>query len=200
LAPDADTAILPAENSAIKQTERSSTEPGLADDELLHAGTIFRVVRRNWTLPDGRRGTKECVLHPGAVAVVPLLDDDRVCLIRNHRVTVEQTLIEIPAGTLEAGEAPEVCAARELQEETGYTADTLERLATLFMSPGILHERMHVFVATGLRAGATDLQAGEEIENLVLPWHEAVAMVERGEIVDGKTVAALLLVDRRRKH
>jgi ADP-ribose pyrophosphatase len=172
----------------------------VADDELIYSARVFRVVRRRYSLADGSGAEKECILHPGAVAIVPLTDDGRVCLIRNHRVTVERTLIEVPAGTLEPGEDPAVCAARELEEETGYTAGKLEKLTSFFMSPGILNERMHVFLATSLRAGPTQLQPGEEIENHLVPWNEALALVERGEIEDGKTVAALLYADRFRRR
>jgi ADP-ribose pyrophosphatase len=171
----------------------------MADDELIYSARVFRVVRRRYALADGRPAERECVLHPGAVAIVPVTTDGRVCLIRNHRIAVERTLIEIPAGTLESGEEPAVCAARELEEETGYTAGRLEKLTSFFMSPGILNERMHVFLATDLQPGPTRLQAGEEIENYLVPWREALAMVERGEIEDGKTVAALLFVDAFRR-
>lgn len=171
----------------------------MVEDELIYAARIFRVVRRRFRLADGRPAERECVLHPGAVAIVPLVDADRLCLIRNHRITVERTLVEVPAGTLEAGEDPAVCAARELEEETGYTAGKLEKLASLVMSPGILSERIHVFQATDLRPGPTRREATEEIDNLVVAWDEALAMIDRGEIEDGKTIAALLFADRRRR-
>lgn len=172
----------------------------MPDDELLLASKIFRVVRRRYTSADGRPLARDCVLHPGAVAIVPLVDADRVCLIRNHRVTVERTLIEIPAGTLELGEDPDVCAARELEEETGYTAGRIEKLTTFYLSPGILNERMHVYLATDLRPGPAHREANEEIDNLVVGWDEALAMIGRGEIEDGKTTAALLWVDRFRRR
>lgn len=171
----------------------------MSDDELIYAARIFRVVRRRYRLADGRAAERECVLHPGAVAIVPLVDSDRVCLIRNHRITIERTLTEVPAGTLEAGEDPAACAARELEEETGFTAGKLEKLTSLVMSPGILNERIHVFLATDLRPGPTHREATEEIENLVVAWDDALAMIDRGEIEDGKTVAALLLAHRLRR-
>ena len=171
----------------------------MAEDELIYSARVFRVVRRRYALADGRPAERECILHPGAVAIVPITDDGRVCLIRNHRIAVERTLIEIPAGTLEPGEDPLVCAVRELEEETGYTAGKLEKLTSFLMSPGILNERMHLYLATSLRPGPSQLQDGEEIENCLLPWNEALAMVERGEIEDGKTIAALLFADAFRK-
>ncbi len=139
---------------------------------------------------------RQVVLHPGAVAIIPLLDADRVCLIRNFRVAVGKTLVELPAGTLEPGEPPLETAKRELQEETGYVAETWQELPGFYMSPGILNERMHLFVATGLTAGKTAREAGEEIENLVVPWSEAVAMAVRGEIEDAKSLVGILQWDR----
>ena len=150
-------------------------------------------------LPDGRENSREVIEHPGAVAIVPLVDDDHVCLIRNFRLAIERWLLEIPAGTLEPGEDPAVTARRELAEETGYTAETITPLCQLVFSPGILHERMHIYVATGLSPGPTRLEFGEQIAAQVTPLAEALAMIERGEVEDAKTVAALLLLDRRRR-
>jgi ADP-ribose pyrophosphatase len=112
-------------------------------------------------------------------------------------VAVGETLIELPAGTLDhPGEEPLECARRELAEETGYRAARLEKLIDFFVSPGILRERMHLFLATELTPGTTDLDAGEQIEKLVVPWHEALAMVHDGRIHDAKTLVSLLYYDR----
>lgn len=156
----------------------------------------FRVERRTQTLQDGSLHMREVVIHPGAVTILPLLDDGRVCLIRNVRVAVGETLIELPAGTLEPNEDPAKTAHRELIEETGFRADRVEKLCEFFMSPGILNERMHVFLATGLTAGAAALEAGEQIEPVLVPLPDALRMIERGEIQDAKTIAALLYYDR----
>ena len=169
-----------------------------SDDEILLETSRFRVVRRRRRTAGGKVVTRETVQHPGAAAILPLFDDGRVCLVRNYRIAVKQTLIELPAGTLDPGESPATTAARELAEETGYTAARLEPLAELLMSPGILNERMHVFLATGLTSGNASPEPGEEIETLIVPWEEALAMIDDGRIQDAKTVAALLLYDRRR--
>jgi len=132
------------------------------------------------------------------VAIVPLLADGSVCLIRNFRVSVQQTLIELPAGTLEPSETPEQTARRELQEETGYRARRIYPLRAFYLSPGILDERMHVFVAEDLEAVGTAREPGEQIENLIVPWSEALRMVHAGEIQDAKTIAGLLLLDQQR--
>jgi ADP-ribose pyrophosphatase len=170
-----------------------------AEPEVLYVAPRFRVVRRFQQTADGARHERQIVDHAGAVAIVPIVGADRVCLIRNYRVAVGETLWEIPAGTLEPHEPPLENARRELIEETGYRCDRLEKFGELWMSPGILNERMHLFVATGLVAGPTALEAGEEIESVVIPWDEALAMIDRGEIRDAKTVAGLLAYDRIRR-
>jgi ADP-ribose pyrophosphatase len=167
------------------------------EPEILLETRRFRVLRRRQRLPDGRENVREVIEHPGAVAIVPVLDDERVCLIRNYRLAVDCWLLEIPAGTVEPGEDPRTTAARELAEETGYTARAIEPLCQMLFSPGILRERMHMFVASGLEAGATRLEAGEQIETHIMRLADALAMIERGEVEDAKTVAALLLYDRR---
>jgi ADP-ribose pyrophosphatase len=158
----------------------------------------FTVVRESYPTSRGGERTREIVRHPGAVVILPLLDGGRVCLIRNFRVSVKQTLIELPAGTLEPPEEPIVTAERELAEETGYRAAKLRELHAFYLSPGILDEQMHLFLATGLTAGETAREAGEEIENLVLPWEEAVQMAVDGRIQDAKSIVGLLLADRLR--
>jgi ADP-ribose pyrophosphatase len=159
----------------------------------------FRVVEETVRREDGRIASCQYVVHPGSVAILPMVDDDHVCLIRNRRLTVQATIIEIPAGTREPGEPPLECARRELEEETGYRAESWEKLAEFYASPGILSERMHVFLARDLTPGDPRREANEEIDNLVVTWDEALAMLDGGEIVDGKTIIAMLTYDRRRK-
>jgi ADP-ribose pyrophosphatase len=150
------------------------------------------VERVTQTTPDGTEHSKEIVRHPGAVTLLPLLDDGRVCFVQNYRVSVGQTLIELPAGTLEPGEDPAVAARRELAEETGYRAGRIEHLATFYMSPGILDERMVFYLATALTPGPMSLDAGEDIQPLVTTWSEAIAMVHDGRIRDAKSMLGLL--------
>jgi ADP-ribose pyrophosphatase len=180
-------------NQRFASNRHMTSEP----EELL-ATRRFRVVRHTEIGRDGKPHVKETVQHPGAVAVLPLLDDGRVCLIRNRRVAVGKTLIELPAGTLEPGEPPATTAARELVEETGYRASSIEKLREFTMSPGILNERMHLYVARGLQPGPTALEGGEDIETLVVSWPEAMQMVFDGTIEDAKTLVGLLYYDRLR--
>jgi ADP-ribose pyrophosphatase len=148
----------------------------------------------------GQRRSREVVRHPGAVVLLPMVDDDHVCLIRNYRVSIGKTLIELPAGTLEPDEPPIVTAGRELLEETGFVAEQLELLHTYYPSPGIMDERMYLFVARRLTYAAPQRELGEEIDNLVVSWDEALALIDRREIHDAKTLAGLLLYDRWRRR
>jgi ADP-ribose pyrophosphatase len=129
------------------------------------------------------------------VVLLPLLDDGRVVLIHNFRITAEEHLIELPAGTLEPNEDPLAAAHRELAEETGYRAGRMERLAVFYSSPGILEERMHLYRATALVPGPTELQSDEEIDTLVTAWDDAMAMTRDGRIKDAKTLVGLLYHD-----
>ena len=170
------------------------------EPELLLTTSKFRVTRETVTAGAGKTKTREIVRHSGACVIVPLLDDGRVCLIRNWRIAVGKTLIELPAGTLEPPEPPHVAAERELMEETGYRAAKIEFLHAFFLSPGILDEKMHLYLASGLAAGETAREEGEEIENWLVPWDEAIAMIFRREIEDAKTIVGLWWVDRLRKE
>lgn len=167
--------------------------------QLRYEGLRFRVERVS-VHHGGRETQRDIIRHPGAVTIVPMVDHDRVCLIRNYRVAVGETLIELPAGTLEADEDPQITARRELEEETGYRARRWRFLREFFLSPGILDEKMRLFVASELEPGPPQREAGEQIENLILPWTEAMALVERGEIHDAKTMLGLLLYDQCRRE
>jgi len=158
----------------------------------------FSVVEKEVTRPDGASASVQYLKHPGSVAILPLVDDDHICLIRNRRLTVGETLIEIPAGTREPGEPPVETARRELIEETGYRTERLDELIAYYPSPGVLSEKMYVYVARELTPGEPAREANEEIDNLVVSWGDALAMIDRGEIDDGKTVMAILLWQRKR--
>jgi ADP-ribose diphosphatase len=158
----------------------------------------FSVVEVDRETSDGQMRTRAVVRHPGAVTVIPMIDDDHVCLIRNFRVSVDQTLIELPAGTLEPPEPPIQAAHRELREETGYQAGTMKELHSFYLSPGILDERMHLYVATDLKEVGAAREPGEEIENMIVTWDEALRMVDSCEIQDAKTIVGLLMYDRTR--
>lgn len=149
---------------------------------------------------DGTRD-REVVRHPGAVVVLAVLEEagaePRVVLIRNWRIALEGWSLELPAGTLEAGEDPRECAARELVEETGYRAATLEELARFYTSPGLSDEVMHAFVARGLTRVGQDLEDDERIEVEVVTVGECLAHLESGRLSDAKSMVAVLLAERR---
>ena len=166
---------------------------------VLFTGRRFRVVGVEETCTDGSTRRREVIEHPGSVVVVPLVSPSEVCLVEVVRVAVGRTLLELPAGTLDREESLADAALRELAEETGYRAASIDPAGEFWMSPGILRERMHLFVATGLVPGPQALEPGERIRPRVVRWDEAVAMCLDGRIDDAKTVAGILLVDARRR-
>src|SRR5262245_21016055 len=131
---------------------------------IVHVGRKIRVAVEEEVTPDGLLVRRDLVLHPGAVAILPLVESDRVCLLRNHRHTIGQTLWEIPAGTLEPGEPIESAAHRELAEETGYRAAELRLLHRFYPSPGVLDEVTHLFVAERLTPGEMSPEPCERLQ------------------------------------
>jgi ADP-ribose pyrophosphatase len=164
----------------------------------LYTGKIFDVVLERVTLPNGSVKDREIVRHPGAAAMVPLLDDGRVVLIKQYRHAVGEFVWEIPAGTLEPEEAPMACAKRELVEETGYEAASLEKLTEILPAPGYTDEHIHIFLATGLQAVDQRLEDDEVLELQPTVLETALAMVAQGEIRDAKTIAGLFLTSLKR--
>lgn len=158
-----------------------------------HEGKLFKVDVLTWTDEMGRSVTREVVRHPGAVTVVPVLDETRIILIRNHRIAVDQTLLELPAGKLEPGEEPEKAAQRELVEETGYACDQIRKIGEFYTSPGFADELMHAYLATGLTESHQRLEPGEAITVEVRALTEVLELIHTGGIRDGKTIAALLM-------
>jgi folate-binding protein YgfZ len=179
---------------------------GDREEEPVEPGTVllvakrFQVVRVSEPCADGSRRDREVVRHPGSVVVVPLVSPREVCLVEVVRVAVGRTLWELPAGTLDRIESLAEAARRELAEETGYRAGRIMPAGAFWMSPGILRERMHLFVAEDLVAGEQALEPGEQIRARVFAWDETLAMCLDGRIDDAKTIAALLLVDARRRQ
>ncbi|MFQ5699758.1 MAG: NUDIX hydrolase [Myxococcota bacterium] len=165
---------------------------------VLYEGAFLRLEVERVELPNGNRIELEIVHHPGAAAVVPFLDAERILMLRQYRHAAGGYLWEIPAGKLEPGEDPLECARRELEEETGYRTGRIERVGSLLTTPGFSDERIHLFFAWELEAGASAHEAAEVISVHEVDVDEALARIDRGEIVDGKTLAALYHVARRR--
>ncbi len=178
-------------------TTQQQTEPGKISSRRIHTGKIVHLDVDTVRFPDGSTGELEMFRHPGASAVVPFLsdpagDDPQVLLIKQYRYASGGYLYEIPAGRLDPGEAPADCARRELKEETGCSAERVDRLTTIFTTPGFCDEQIHLFMAVGLTQGESAREKDEFLEVETLPLSRALAMVESGEIRDSKTVVGLL--------
>lgn len=172
----------------------------LITTERLYTGRVVSLDRDTVRFPDGSSGQLEMLRHPGASAVVPFLEDPRapdprVLLIRQFRHAANGFIWEIPAGRLDAGETPEACAHRELEEETGWRARTIEPLTTIYTTPGFTDERIHLFLAHGLEPGSERREADEFMELHDLNWSAVLELVRTGEVQDGKTLISLLFVE-----
>lgn len=173
-------------------------------ERQVHQGHVWRVVVADFEDPDGQPFRRDIVRSPGAVGVVPLMFDAEgnpsVVLVRQYRPPYETEIVEIPAGMRDVpGEAPATTARRELVEEVGLVAGAIEHLVDIYPSPGLTDSVTNIFLATDCRATARDVQGPEEEHSVVLhmPLDDAMAMIERGEICDAKTVTGLALVERR---
>ncbi|HET8625652.1 MAG TPA: NUDIX hydrolase [Gemmatimonadales bacterium] len=172
----------------------------LISSRRAYTGRIINLDLDTVAFPNGSRGELEMIRHPGASAVVPFFDDPReadpeLVLLRQFRHAADDFVWEVPAGRLDPGETPEHCAARELQEEAGLVAGELHRLTTIYTTPGFTDERIHLFLALHVIAGAARPETDEFVEVHRVRWSAVRGMICRGEIVDGKTLACLYLVD-----
>jgi len=172
------------------------TSPKLASTRA-YTGRVLNLDVDRVRFPDGSVGELEIIRHPGASAVLPVLsdpdgEDPQLLLIRQYRYAAERYLYEIPAGRLDPGESPIDCATRELLEETGCTAERVEPLTSFLTTPGFTDERIHLFMASGLTRGATRLEADEFIELEVHSLSSALELIKRGELVDGKSMVAIM--------
>ena len=167
------------------------------DSRRVYTGRVVRLDVDTVRFPDGSTGQLELIRHPGAAAIVPCASDPpgadpTILLIRQFRYATGGQLWEIPAGTLDPGEDPEACARRELMEETGVTAARLERLTSIWTTPGFTTEVIHLYLATGLTAGEPSRERDEFIEVVPQPLSRVLALIREGEIRDAKTVVAIL--------
>lgn len=172
--------------------------PRVLQHRRVHTGKVLDLDVDEVLEPGGVRGVREVVRQRGSVAALPVLDDGRVVLVRQYRYAVDALVWELPAGRRDPGETPEQGALRELEEEVGLRPAALEPLLTFWTTPGFCDEVMHLFRATGLTPVPPRPEADERIEHTALPFDEAMAMVRRGEIREGKTLVALLMEAGRR--
>ena len=161
--------------------------------KTLHQGRVFELVSENYTLDNGVTADMDFIQHPGAVAVVPMLNQKDVILIRQYRHAVREFIWEIPAGTLDSQESTMGCAKRELIEETGYSAGKWHPLGKITPLPGCSDERIHLFLASDLKAAGQNLDRDEMLSVHRLQFKAAIEMILTGEIQDGKTISGLFL-------
>jgi len=166
--------------------------------EIVHIGRKIKVAVDTTTTAAGKTIRRDAILHPGAVVILPVLDRDHVVLLRNHRFVIDETLWELPAGTVEPNEPLQTCAERELAEETGYVANKWGSLGYLYASPGVLDEKLHLFVAEELTPGQANPEPDEQLHPVTVRFDEAIRMCLAGEIKDAKTITALLLWEKLR--
>jgi ADP-ribose pyrophosphatase len=169
--------------------------------ELLKSETLLKgrafAIRRDWLkTPDGRETKYDIIEHGGSVVIIPLDADGNLLFVRQYRHAAGCDLLELPAGTLDEGEEPLVCAAREIREETGFAAGKLERIGEFYLAPGYSTEFMVVFIATELTYDPLEADADEFLSVEKIPLAEATKMAERGEMPDAKSLAALLLANK----
>jgi 8-oxo-dGTP pyrophosphatase MutT (NUDIX family) len=168
-------------------------EETVISSEEIYKGKVVHLRVDTVRLSDGKEAKREVVAHPGSVSIVAVQADGNVLLVRQFRLPAGKVLLEVPAGTLEAGEEPHACALRELEEETGYKAQTLRPLFSAYLAPGYTTELNHAFLATDLTRTQTNFDEGEDLELVSLPLAEAVQRVLAGELQDAKSIAALFV-------
>jgi len=168
--------------------------------EIVYRGRVIDLIIDEIEYPSGAKGIREVARHPGGAVAVPLFDDGNVLLISQFRYPLDRKILELPAGKLDKNEDPLSCARRELEEETGWSAETWNNLGSIYSTPGFCDEELHIFMATGLSEladGHRRSEGEDDISLQVLPIRRAIAMIEEGEIKDAKTVCGLLMAERR---
>lgn len=161
--------------------------------ERIYEGKILNLRIDTVELPEKKYSKREIIEHPGGVGIIPVTDDNCVILVKQYRKAVDRFLLEIPAGKLEVNEEPRQTAIRELKEETGYEAENLKYLLEFYTSPGYCNEKIYLFLASGLIEGETKLDDGEYCDIEKFKIEELLKMIDRGEIIDSKTIIGINL-------
>lgn len=161
-------------------------------EKLIHKGDYLTYVNIEVELPNGKSGSRDVIKHPGAAAIIALLDDNRVILVRQFRKACEKILLEIPAGKLNGNEDTKKCAIRELEEETGYIAGEVTYLGTVAPAPGFCDELIYIYKATALVKGDKKLDEDEFTEVELFTIDEIKDMIKNGDIIDSKTICSIM--------
>ena len=160
--------------------------------QVIYSGRVVHLEKLTLKTSDRKTITRELIRHGGAAVIIPVLPGEKFVLVYQHRIAAGGWLFEFPAGTLEKGERPKVCAARELIEETGYQAKSLTKLVDFLPAPGISTEQMHLYLATNLRPTKSNLDHDEFIEHKTVSMTKALQMIQKGEIRDAKSIVGIL--------
>lgn len=161
-------------------------------EKVIHKGNFMTYINVDVELPNGKIGNRDIIKHPGACAIIPFIDDERIILVNQFRKALDKNILEIPAGKLDKGEDIKICAIRELEEETGYKAKEVTYLGKMAMAPGFCDEIIHLYKATGLCEGEKSLDDDEFTEVNIFTIKEIKTMIKNGEIIDAKTIGALM--------
>lgn len=183
------------EAEILEEKDVNLVEKLIKSDEVYH-GKLLHVYNDTVKLPNGKTATREWIRHPGAAAVIPILDDGRIVLVKQYRYPTGKVTLEIPAGKLDQGEEPLVCARRELKEETGYTTNSLVKMAEIGTTMAFSNEIIHLYIAKDLVAGDMCPDEDEFINTVILNEEEIEKLIASGQINDAKTLTALLLMKR----
>ncbi|MDK2835415.1 MAG: ADP-ribose pyrophosphatase [Thermosediminibacterales bacterium] len=162
----------------------------------IYKGKIIDVKIDTVLLPNGKKSTREIVKHTGAVAVIPILDNGKLVMVKQFRKPIEKINLEIPAGKLEPNEKPLECAKRELSEETGYISDKLKYILSFYTTPGFSDEIIHLFLAQDLKKHQSSHDEDEFLEIVEVPFKTVLDMIYKGEIRDGKTILGVLITEK----
>lgn len=178
-----------------RETDMNYEEKTVSEKHI-YKGNIINVDNLTVTLPDGRQATRDIVRHPGASVVVPLNEKGEVYMVRQFRKPIDAVTLEIPAGKLDPGEDPLICAKRELKEETGLEAKEIKHLVSIHSTPGFSNEVLHMYSATGLSEGESCADEDEFISTEKYPVADLIEMILNGKITDAKTIVGVLLADK----
>lgn len=172
----------------------------VVDSDIIHKGRVFDLKIDKLVYDSGNEGIREVAIHNGGAVVVPVTNDNKIVLVKQFRYPLQKFLYELPAGKLEKDEDPFLCAARELTEETGYTAEVIKPLGKIFTTPGFCTELLHIYLATGLTAGNSNREEGEfGMETYEFTLDEVVRKIIFGDITDAKSICGIFYFMNREK-